>query len=96
MAEAKKVIKVAKPVKAQGQKSNALRLLATLCYFYPQYTLAEARKLPHKRVVLLVNTAQRMEATKMYNLTQIASAPHSKNGKGVKKLLDHFKKLAEV
>lgn len=35
-----------------------------------------------------------MEAIKMFNMTQIAAAPHTKKGSGVKKLADHFKRMS--
>ncbi len=66
------------------------RLWATVCYYYPQYTLEDARKLSVRDIRLLLGTARRMEAQKMLMLTQIAAAPHTKNGKGVKQLTKHF------
>ncbi len=77
--------------RAPKQRFNANEVLAKLCYYYPQYTLRHARKLPYKDVVLLIKQAQKEQATDYYNLTQIAAAPHSDKGKGVKKLLSHFK-----
>jgi hypothetical protein len=70
-----------------------VELLTTLCYYYPQYTLAHARRLPHKYVIALLKTARRMEAQKYHNLTQIAAAPHTKNGEGVKTLISHFEEM---
>lgn len=85
-----KVIKVAK-VPESDKSPSWQRTLATLCYFYPQYTFAQARKLPYRRVVLLINEARRQEAARYYNLTQIAAAPHMKNsGEAVKTLLNDF------
>lgn len=70
-------------------------LYAQLCFYYPQYTLKDAQALTARNFQLLLKTARKLEATRMYNLTQIAAAPHSKNGQGVKKLLAHFKRLAD-
>lgn len=81
--------------KRKFTKRTAVELLASLCYYYPQYTLAAARRLPHKHVILLIKTAQKMEATKYYNLTQIAAAPQTKKGEGVKKLLESYQKQVE-
>ena len=83
---------------AQAESTNPAlgenrKLYATVAYYYPQYTLKQVEKLPYRDVLLLLKTAARVEAERMYNLTQIASAPHSKNGKGVKALLDHFRKI---
>lgn len=68
-------------------------IYATVAYHYPQYRLEEIEKMPYRDVALLLKTAGRIEAERMYNLTMIASAPQSKNGKGVKSLLDHFRKI---
>jgi len=68
-------------------------LYATVAYHFPQYTLEDVEKLPYRDVVLLLKTANRIEAERMYNLTMIASAPQSKNGKGVKTLMEHFRKI---
>lgn len=91
-----KVIKVAKvPEKKSSSNSTTLRVLATLCYYYPAYTLREARKLPYKHVVLMISQARRLQALEMYNLTQIAVAPHTKKFVGVKKLTKEFEKVAK-
>ena len=71
------------------------KLYATVAYYYPQYTLKDVENMPYRDVVLLIATAQRIEAERMYNLTLIASAPQSKNGKGVKTLIKHFKDIIE-
>lgn len=89
-----KVIRVAKLPAKHFTPADAQQTLATLCYYYPQYTYAAARKLPHKRVLLLIKTAQKMEAQRYYNLTQIAAAPHTERGKGVQDLLDLFESQA--
>lgn len=75
-------------------KSSKRDLYAMACYFYQQYTLDEIQKLPARDVYLLIKTAQRMEAIRMFNHTQIAAAPHTKRGSGVKKLADHFKRMS--
>lgn len=86
----------AKVIKAQSvhkeSENTPFELLATLCYFYPQYTFREARALPYQHVKLLLKVARREEAIKYYNLTQISAAPHTKKGEGVKKLVRYFKK----
>lgn len=84
----------AKKVPSQAVGVNKREMYATLCYYFPQYTLREAAKLPFRDVRLLIKTAQKLEAVKMYNLTQIAAAPHTKKMQSVKKLSEHFKKIA--
>jgi hypothetical protein len=94
-----KVIQVAQVPKKQltdvDVKKESERLLATLCYFYPQYTLAAARKLPFKDVKLLLSVATKQKAADYLNLSQIAAAPHTEKGRGVKKLYDNYKKVIE-
>lgn len=77
-----------------AKKINKRETFALLCFYFPQYTLKEASELPFRDVQLLISTAQKMEAARMYNLTQIAAAPHTKKMVNVKKLSDYFKKLA--
>ena len=82
------------PSQASSSSLNKREMYATLCYYFPQYTLKDAAELPFKHVQLLLKTAQRIEASRMYNLTQIAAAPHTKKMQSVKKLSEHFKKQA--
>jgi hypothetical protein len=89
-------VKSVRDVASRSEDTNTNRkLFATVAYHFPQYTLKQVEKMPYRDVVLLINTAARIEAERMYNLTMIASAPQSKNGKGVKTLLDHFKEIIE-
>jgi hypothetical protein len=89
-----KIIKVAQIPKTPQRKTTTDELLATLCYYYPQYTFAEARRLPYKRLLLLLRVARRIESIKMGNLVQIVAAPHFGKGKGVKELAKYFEKMA--
>lgn len=83
----------AKPIHKSRGSSGALReVYAELCYYYPQYTLKEAQELPARDVKLLLRVAQKQEAQRMFNLVQIVASPHTKGGKGVKKLSDFYKK----
>lgn len=43
----------------------------------------------------MISQARRLEALRNFDLTQIAAAPHTKKGTGVKKLSDNFKKVAK-
>lgn len=75
------------------KKVNARELLAELCYYYPQYTLAAARRLPAKDVILLLKVARKKRGEMYLNLTQIAAAPHTKKGMGVKSLTSKYQKV---
>ena len=81
-------------VKSSQRKINVDELLAQVCYHYPQYTFQDAANLSYRRVQLLLSVAQKQKAIEYYNLTQIVAAPHTKKGEGVKKLSEHFKKIA--
>lgn len=43
----------------------------------------------------MISQARRLQALEMYNLTQIAVAPHTKKFVGVKKLTKEFEKVAK-
>lgn len=73
------------------QSTDAMQTLAKLCYYYPQYTLAQARRLPYKYVNLLLKEARIQKAIEWSWLTQIAAAPQTEKGKGVKALLKALK-----
>ena len=81
-------------VKPQDRGLSKRRLYAKVCYYYPRYSLKEVEALPARDVRLLLKTAQEEQAALMHNLTLIVQAPHSKRQQNVKKLVDHFKKLA--
>lgn len=87
-----------KRVKAQSihqateAKISKREMWARICYHYPQYTLKEASELPVRDIKLLLKVARQIQAENKYDLTQIAAAPHTKKGSGVKKLTEHFKK----
>lgn len=84
---------VAKPVASAKTQTSKRELYAEVCYFYPQYTLEQVSKLPARDINLLLKVAKKQEAVKMFNLTQIVAAPHTKKGKGVDTLTKHFKEI---
>lgn len=81
---------VAKPVHIATAQLTKREMWAMVAYHYPQYTLKEASKLSVRDISLLLRTVRKIEAEKMYNLTQIVASPHTKKGEGVKKLTQHF------
>lgn len=83
---------VAKSIHPTGNDVSKRELWATVCYYYPQYTLKEASQLPVRDIKLLLRIAEKLQARDKYELTQIVAAPHTKKGSGVKKLSEHFKK----
>lgn len=83
-------VKPVRPVKAQ--KVNNRELWATICYYYPQYTLDDARRLSVRDIKLLLRIAEKKEAEKFLQLVQIVASPHTKKGQGVKQLTNFYKK----
>lgn len=79
------------PVASKGAGLSKRELYATVCWYYPQYQLHQVQALSARDLNLLLKTAQRQEARMLLNLTQIAAAPHTKNGQGVKNLIQKFK-----
>lgn len=75
------------------KKRSKRELYAQVCYHFPQYTLKQVSDMPARDISLLIKVASKIEGLRMLNLTQIAAAPHSKNGSGVKKLTEHFKRV---
>lgn len=70
-------------------------ILARFCYYYPGYTYKMAQSMSAIRVQKMLKVALQERARDMHDLTLIASAPNSKNGSGVKKLLAHFRKVID-
>lgn len=85
-----KVVRVAQIPASKPRPVDADRVLEQLCYYYPQYTFAQARRLPYKRVASLLRTAHQLQAKHYHELTQISAAPHTEKGKGVTDLLKRY------
>lgn len=88
-------IEVAKVPQKEVAEDAILRMLAALCYYYPQYTFTEARKLPYKRVALLLREAKRQKAIDWHWQTLIAASAQSPKGKGTKRLLKILKEYID-
>lgn len=65
--------------------------LATFCYKFPQYTFSQAERLPYKRVLQMLKIARKLDAQRMIELVNIAAAPHTKKGQGVKNIIEYYK-----
>ena len=92
MADKPKRVRAKSVYATSNNKTNKRELWARICYHYPQYTLKEASELPVRDIKLLLKVARQIQAENKYDYTQIAAAPHTKKGSGVKKLTEHFKK----
>jgi hypothetical protein len=82
------VLKAQKVPKKQVKVDN---ILARFCFYFPQYTFAQARKLPYKRVIQLLQAVDREHAKNMIDLVRIVAGPHSKDKGVMNKLLSEFK-----
>lgn len=81
--------------KVPRKTESAKSILARFCFYFPAYKYEEARKLPAPTVMMMLRVAEKENARKMYQLMQIVSAPQTKKGTGVKKMLDYFKDIIE-
>jgi len=81
-------IEVQKPYKKPYSTDD---ILARFCFYFPQYTLEQARKIPQKRIMQMLKVVDREHAMMFANLTRIVASPHTKRGEGVKKLFAEFK-----
>lgn len=70
-------------------------VLAMFCYYFPAYTYKQARQMPERRVTLMLKTALREKARHYLELTKIMAAPHTEKGRGVKQLVEHYRRQAE-
>jgi hypothetical protein len=66
-------------------------ILGRFIYYYPQYTYRQARLMPYKRIVQLLNVADREYAIRMLDLINIVAAPHSKDNSAINNLISNFK-----
>ncbi len=78
-----------------SSKSKAYELAARVAYFYPSYTLSEAKRLPARDAMLLIKIARQENAKNYHELLNIQVAPNTKRGAGVSKLLSHYKEVAQ-
>lgn len=78
----------------EDKRISKRKIYAKVCYYYPRYSLKDVEAMPARDINLLLKTAQEEQAGLLYNLTLIVQSPHTKRQANVKKLLDHFKKIA--
>lgn len=79
--------------KVPKKEVKPLKVLGMLCYFYPQYSLTQARQLPYKHVQMLLDVANQQKALEYSHLLRIASAVRGKDGG--KSLHKQYKRMAE-
>lgn len=69
--------------------------IARFCFLFQQYTFAQARRMPYKRILQMLKIARQVEAGRMFELTQVVAAPHSHKQKGVKEMIQYYKGIME-
>lgn len=83
-------------IKAQKIAREAVKTedtLSVFCYHFPQYTYAQARALPYKRVRLMLKAARKEQARQMIDLMRVIAGSNSK--KGIDNVLSYFKDILE-
>jgi hypothetical protein len=89
-----KVVK-AKKIPKPDAGDQLTEAIYTVVYHYPQYTIQEARQLPLNHVMKLIEKARKEKASEYMMLLNISSAPHTKNGAGVKKLQSNLQRMMD-
>lgn len=88
---------VAQSVHSVGNGNKPLtnrEVWATICFYYPQYTLKEVSKLPVRDIMLLLDTANRINAEQNSLLLSMIMAPHSKEGgKVAERILEDLNRI---
>lgn len=77
-----KVQKIPRPEPKAGQNPSE-DLLEQFCYYFQQYTLAQARKLPQVRIRHMLKTAEKEYALHMLDQLEIVTAPYTKKSQKV-------------
>lgn len=84
---------IIKAQKVPKKIESAEDIIARFCCYFPQYKFHEARKLPFIRIKKMINIWEKEYARRMIDLVNIISAPHTKNGSGVRKVIDRYKSI---
>lgn len=84
-----KVVKV-KQIPVEKREFDTERILAAFCYYYPAYTYKAAKKMPYRRVKLMLDEALKQRNMNYITLTRIIAAPHTKGMKMVNELIKQF------
>lgn len=84
-----------KRIPRSGKEISTEDVLAQFCYYFPQYTFVQARKLPAKRIKQMLRVVDREEAKRMYQFAQIIASQHTKKMSGMKKILESYKSVIE-
>lgn len=89
------MVNIIKVQKVPKKIDSAENIIARFCCYFPQYKFHEARKLPFIRIKMMIKIWEKEYARRMIDLVEIVSAPYTKKGSGVRKVIDKYKKIIE-
>lgn len=82
---------IIKAEKVPVEQASAEDILGKFCYYYQQYTYAQARRLPIMRVLKLLRIAEKENARRMHGFANMLMAAHfSKNSSAMKKVVKYY------
>lgn len=84
---------VFKAAKIPRKETKPEDTLSAFCYYFPQYTYAEARKLPFKQIKFMLKAVRKEQARNMLDFLRVFSGSQSKHG--ASNVLSYFKKILE-
>ncbi len=79
--------------KIPQKEIDADEIIMRFCYYFPHYSYKRAKKMPFIRIIKMLKVADKERATFLFELTQIAAGPHTKDGEGVKDLLSKYESI---
>lgn len=89
-------MRVIKAQKIPKKQNDPEETLALFCFYFPAYAYHEARQLPYKRIVKMLKVVRKEQARQKIDLLNIVTAPHSKKGQAVKKLMSYYQQQMEI
>lgn len=84
---------VFKASKIPKKAISSAELLTIFCYYFPQYTLAQAKEMPYVRIVRMLKVVRKERAKHMLDFARVIFA--SGNKSGMKDVLSYFKQIIE-
>lgn len=89
------VVIKAKKVPASDITITADEILTRFCIQFPQYTLAQAKQLPLKRILFMLKVARKVHAERMIDFLNIMASVQSGKKGNVDTVLSYFKRIIE-
>ena len=86
---------IIKAQKVPKKTESVEDIIARFCCCFPQYKFHEARKLPFFRIKMMIRTWEKEYARRMIDMVEIVSAPHTKKGSGIRKVIDRYRSILQ-